>query len=157
MNDYPPELRYKPIPLVAVSGASREFLTALEKATSATVVEAQRSCPIFTYTSITSKEFSVPPRNDKEKTADYQPEGIIPTGWLNAFLHRIPCAIIHVVEWDAPDAKSREFEHYATIDALRCVMFIGHLLFFEDYNGLAKCRPLYFTLFSITWLLIEAI
>jgi len=121
MNDFPIELRYKPTPLVAISGASPEFVQSVERATSAVLVEAKRNTPIFRYISVFPKELVIPPRNEKERTADYAPEGILPTGWFTALCYKIPCAVVHIVEWDASDFKSREYEHFSSIDTLRYV------------------------------------
>jgi hypothetical protein len=127
MDGFPLELRYKPTPLVAVAGAPKDFIVAVEKATSTVTIEAQRSCPIFRFLSTSPKELIIPPRNDKDKPLDYIPEGILPAGWITALSHKIPCAILYVVEWDAHDFKAREYEHFAALDSIRYVpIFITH-------------------------------
>jgi hypothetical protein len=119
MNDFPHELRYKPTPLVAISGASSDFFQTVEKAVSAVTIEARLVSPIFRLISVIPKDLNIPPRNDKERTVDYTAEGILPTGWFNAVTRRIPCTFVHVVEWDASDFKSREYEHYSSVDMIR--------------------------------------
>ena len=126
MNDLPSELRFKPTPLVAITGASLELYQMLEKAISVVTIEAQRSAPIFRLQLLAPKDITIPPRNDKERPVDYTPEGILPTGWFNAVLKRIPASFVHVVEWDAADFKTKEYEHCNSIDMLRYVHNLKH-------------------------------
>jgi hypothetical protein len=121
MNELPAELRFKPTPLVAITGASLELYQMLEKAVSVVTIEAQRSGPIFRFLYSAPKDIVIPPRNDKDRPVDYTPEGILPTGWFNAVIKRIPSALVHIVEWDAPDFKSKEYEHCNSIDILRSI------------------------------------
>lgn len=121
MNDIPQELRFKPTPLVALAGASPDFYHTIEKSTSTTLVEAKKLTPIFRYLPIVPKDFTIPPRNEAERNATYVADGMLPTGWFTAICHRIPCAIVYVVEFDAADFKAREYEHFGNIDILRYV------------------------------------
>lgn len=145
MNDFPPELRFKPTPLVALSGASKDLYSVIENATSTTVQEAQRACPIFRYQSIIAKDFAVPARNDKEKPLDYIPEGILPTGWFTSVAHKIPCAVVHLVEYDAPDFKIREHEHCANIETLRFVSPISTETPYHPRRGHDKMSSLHYS------------
>lgn len=121
MNDIPQELRFKPTPLVAIAGATPDIYQTIDKSTSTAVVEAKKSNPIFRFLPIVPKDFIIPPRNEAEKNATYNPDGILPTGWFSAICHRIPCAIVYIVEFDASDFKAREYEHFGSIDLLRYV------------------------------------
>lgn len=121
MNELPPELRYKPTPLVALVGGSSEITSAIEKGTSTFVQESVRSVPIFRYLILPAKECNIPPRSDKDKPLDYQPEGILASGWLLAVSHKIPACVVYIIDWDAPDWKIKEFDNYAAIDSLKYV------------------------------------
>lgn len=153
MEEYPDEIRIRPVPLVAFMGAGAELASAIERSLPLTkrhpsdpvnlppfriasfelrepLPAQKRSASGSSASSTTGSNLSAPvadasrPRVSQDHSSlTQQPAGILKANWMMKVRTRRFAAVVAFIDWDAADFKTREPEIYSAIDALKYVTF----------------------------------
>jgi len=119
MDEYPEEIRLRPIPLAALFG-SQELHAIIFKATTIRK-EWNRDAPVLRYQSKELHEQLPKRRDSKEKRVGdlTHPDGIMKSTWMYKMANLRPSAAAMFFDWDAADSKAKESDFAILVDNMR--------------------------------------
>jgi len=125
MDEYPHEILYRPIPLVALLG-SGELYSVIVKNTTTRTEWNRPNTPALRYTNTMTVE-QLPQRReyvDRKGSEIPHPVGILKANWMHKVNFQVPAAVAVFFEWDTADSKTKENDFITQVESVKYAMAI---------------------------------
>ena len=118
---FPEDLSHRPRPLIFLVGLDKTGKDVHKRIFEAFTVHRSTKRPHLNYQSVPAAHVYPPRPKQRLNYEGYTPEGIIPVGWVNKHLHKLPAAVVlfHELDWDSEEYEQKQAECVSRISCLR--------------------------------------